>query len=302
MTVAAEARPRLSIVVAAWHGAAELARCLAALDAAGAADDSEIIVARNWEGAEAAALAARYPRVVHVALADATVPRLRAAGLARARGDVIAFLEDHAAVVPGWARAVIRAHGQGHAAVGGPVANAPGSSALDWAAYFYDYGRYAPPCGPAVATQLSGINSSYRRDSLEALGNAIGEGIHEDRLQAALQARGETFFLDPDAAVVQHGHHTAVGATTQAFHLARGFAARRAAGTSVLARTVRTVGSAMLPAVMLWRVSRRALVAPGLRLRLFRALPWLAVLVASWSLGEAMGYAVGAGRSEEHWR
>ena len=296
-------RPPLSVVVAAWHDAPTLARCLDALRGDGALERAEVIVVRNFDDAESAAVAARHPRAVHLVLArSATVPQLRAAGLARSAGEHVAFIEDHAAVAAGWSGALLRAHAAGHAVVGGPVANDADASALEWAVYLYDYGRYAPPCASGSVTQLSGINCSYTRDTLHTLGELLTAGVHEDAVQSALRARGCQLFLDAEAVVVQRGHHTAVGATTQAYHLARGYAARRRTPMGRGARAARALGSALLPFVMLSRIGRRSLGAPGLRKPLLRAFPWLAMLVGSWSLGEAIGYAAGAGHSDAHWR
>lgn len=46
----------------------------------------------------------------HIATDDPDFMRLRACGLAEARGDVVAIGEDHAFPAEGWARAVLRAH------------------------------------------------------------------------------------------------------------------------------------------------------------------------------------------------
>ena len=72
---------------------------------------------------------------------DTTVPTLRAAGLAAAKGNVVAFLEDHCVCVPGWRDAIMAAHDLPVDAVGGRVDLAPGGRPLDWAVYFFTITR-----------------------------------------------------------------------------------------------------------------------------------------------------------------
>ncbi len=133
------------------------------------------------------------------------MPELRKAGLGHATGDVVAFLEDHATVVPEWADALRTGYARGdRLAVGGPVAQADGKSSVDWGAYLFDYGRFMPPTRGGNVRDLSGLNMSFSRALLSTLGAVLEKGVVEGPLHEALAARGVTPYLSPSAIVIQN--------------------------------------------------------------------------------------------------
>jgi hypothetical protein len=289
--------PALSVVVAAWNGAATLRRCLASLHRqAGVRGRVEVVVARCFDAAADAL--AEPPGIVDLRLPEKTrAPSLRAAGLVRSRAPVVAFIEDHCTCEPGWAAALLRAHAEGHTAVGGPVEQADGAGRLDWAVYFYDYGRYMPPCEAGAVAQLSGLNMSFARPVLdETLGRQPG-AVFEAEVQSEMRRRGHGLWLEP-AAVVEHGaHRPAREAVSQAYGLARGYASRRLAGHSRARRAAYAAASAVLPVVLAARIVAGVLHKRRRRVALLLALPWLAILLLAWSAGEASGYLDGDGQS-----
>ncbi len=304
-----------SVVVAAWSGTDALARCLAGLVPQLGAGD-EVVVARNFLDSSADTFAdavsarlAADPRVRIVQCASGTnVPRLRAAGLAVSRGDLVAFLEDHAEPLAGWRNAIVTAFGShtGVAAVGGPVAPSERSSALDDAVWFYDYARFAPPQPSAIAVTLSGVNVAYTRAALtDALGHDprfVEDGLHEASVERILVAAGARFWMAGDAVVRVARRETPGRAISLAFALARGFAARRAAGSGLSLRTARVLASPIVLLVLFVRSARHAWRVPTLRGRFIRAAGWLLLLQGAWSAGEGVGGCLGAGDSDTRWR
>ncbi len=162
--------------------------------------------------------------------------------------------------------------------------------------YFYDYGRYMPPCAAGPVEQLSGLNMSFKRDLLAATLGASSVGIFEAELQAELRRRGRLLYLEPVAVVTHRGHRGAGEAMAQAFRLARGYAGRRLAGASGLRRGAYGAGSLLLPAILGARIVAATLQKRRHRGALLGALPWLAVLLAAWSAGEVAGYLAGPGQ------
>ena len=293
---------RLSIVIAAWTGGDELHRCLRSLGSQIDAADDEIIVARNFRGEPGAALLPAGTPVRDIVLAGATVPRLRAAGLAAASGTVVAFLEDHCVCAPGWRAAIVEGHDARVVGVGGPVDLAPGGSPLDWAVYFYDYARFAPPMRPEYADSLSGANMSWTRSFLSSLGSLLRDEVRETAVTRECRLRGLAMRRSP-AAIVTHGKRNTAGrAVRLAFALARGYASDRAARTGLIRRLAMAGATVLLPALLAGRIVAATLRSRRHVARLVAASPWLIVLLASWSLGEAVGYAAGAGASHLQWR
>jgi glycosyltransferase involved in cell wall biosynthesis len=83
-------RPKLSVVIAAWNNARLLQQCLTSLQEQVEAVDPEIIVASNFGEESAAQIKLLFPRVQYIRLAEsATVPQLRAGGIAAARGEIV---------------------------------------------------------------------------------------------------------------------------------------------------------------------------------------------------------------------
>jgi len=224
-----EARPalRASIVIAAWNGEASLDRCLASLTAQAA--DAEVIVVANTDDGAMARIRARFPFVQAVpGHAGSTVPVLRAAGIAAANGEVVLLAEDHCTFGATWCAEHMNAQNAGHRVVGGAVENvAP--DRLAWAVYFFDYGRYMLPATAGPVRALSGANVSYRKSVLDQIAGNFRHGFWESFAHAELHARGfELYFLP--SAVVYHQKRYRLGALIdQFFHMARAFAAKRAA-------------------------------------------------------------------------
>lgn len=201
----AVAWPSVSVVVCTRNGAATIRRTL---DALWRLDypEYEVIVVDDGSTDDTAALVAKHPvrllRMTHGGLS-----RARNAGLASARGDVVAFVDDDAYPDPHWLRhLVVTLRGGGHVGVGGP--------------------NFAPPdCGPVArcvaaapggprpvlltdteAEHLPGCNMAFVRARL------VEAGGFDPRFHAAgddvdvcwrMRERGWTLGYSP-AAVVWH--------------------------------------------------------------------------------------------------
>ncbi len=298
-------RPRsLSAVVAAWNGPKLLRACLKSLAIARARGEFEVIVAvpagRGFE--ELITLEFPWAAAVTVAAAP-TVPALRKAGLTRATGELVAFLEDHATVVPEWAEALLAEYALGDRdAVGGPVAQAAGRSSVDWAAYLFDYGRFMPPRPGGPVRDLSGLNMSFSRPILDSMGAVFDDGVFEGPLYAELVRRGTTPYLSPSAIVIQNREYPRRQTLLSFFYLGRGYAGRRIEKTRWAARLVRAATCVALPAVLLWRILSTVLPKGQDTGRVLRSLGYLSLITISWSIGEFVGYVAGSGDSDSRWR
>lgn len=300
MTVAAKS---LSVVVAAWNDPSLLRACLHSLAAATQHAKFEVIVAspagRGFEGV----LATEFPQVMALTVgATPTVPELRKAGLDRATGDIVAFLEDHAAVAPEWAGALLAAYASAdRAAVGGPVAQGSGLSTMDWGAYLFDYGRFMPPHAGGEVRELSGLNMSFSRALLESL-DVLRAGVIEGPLLAELARRHVKLYLSPSAIVNQNKTYALGETLVSVYHLGRGYAGRRLEQAPITARVVRAVACALLPVVLLWRVLAAVLPKRQHTRRVMSSLGFLSLITLSWSIGECVGYLRGSGDSDSRWR
>lgn len=291
--------PRLSIVIAAWNGADALGRCLESLGNVSA--ETEVIVVSNSSLREA--FESQFPQVRFLRQKDtATVPELRTSGVLTSSGGIIAVTEDHCRFAPHWSEQVVLAHEDPAPAIGGPVDNLRVDRALDWAVYFYDYGKFMPPVDEGPARELSGANVSYKRAPLMAEAECFRGGFFEPFVHQAMIERHGGLRLDSRPVVFHDKGYRFGEAVQQAYHLAKSYAAKRVRHTGKLRRWTLAVGAPvlfiLLPARIIgtvWRKKQRIK-------ELIRSLPYLLVLTGSWALGEIRGYFVGEGASANRWR
>jgi hypothetical protein len=215
---------------------------------------------------------------------------LRAHGLASARGDIIGLLEDHARPDAQWCARVTDAHRDPYAAVGGAIENAI-DRPLNWAVYFCDFGRYQNPVPEGESTIASDANVSYKRSALEAIRPVWQESFHETAVNWALTSRGEKLALSPAIVVYQHREGLRLGgAIKERYIWGRSYAASRVKILGGIGRLIRIFLAALLPGVLLLRMSRNVLKKGRCRLSFAKAFPLTVLLTICWSVGEFMGY------------
>lgn len=293
---------KLTVVVVAWTGREPLRLCLRSLLSQVHPEEDEIIVARNFADDDGRPVHAEFSTVTDFRFArDMTVPKLRAAGFAAAKGNVIAFLEDHCVCVPGWRDAIMSAHELSVDAVGGPVDLSSGGLPLDWAVYFYDYSRFAPPLKTGPVPVLSGANMSFKRKFLVELGTVLQDGVTEVTLEQESRRRGASIHMAGGAAVIHGKRHSAENAISLAFALARGYASQRVHGKGRIERLVFACATPVLPILFMGRILGSILRARHNVIRFAIASPWLIVLLYAWSFGEFAGYLAGKGDSDRKW-
>jgi len=292
--------PKISVVIAAWNGAGAVRACLASLARQAVDCDAEVIVAANFP---AAPLEFEYLWVRVLALAEeATVPMLRAAGVAAARGEIVALAEDHVRFDSAWCREILAAHELPHGVIGGSIDNAAGGSAVDWAMYLRDYAAFMPPNEPGTVAALSAANVSYKRAALGTVAALLADGFHETAVHEALAERGEALYLAPAALVIHDRRYPLGEALARCYHSARSYAARRVRGGPTWRRLAYAVGALVLPVLLPARtiaVTRRKRRHAS---ELWRAFPALLAVQLAWSVGEVFGYAAGEGESGARWR
>jgi hypothetical protein len=172
--------------------------------------------------------------------------------------------------------------------------NAQRGRAVDWAAWFAEYGFFAPERKdpPGAAPLLTGANVAYARSVAGEVAAWARRGDWEDVAHARLAAQGRVLRFVPDAVVFQNARYRLGAFCADRFAHGRDFARTRYAGAAGSpGRWMRLALSPVLPFVLAARVARAA---ASTRLGPFlRALPATLTFLAAWSLGEAEGYANG---------
>ena len=289
--------PALSVVVASVNGWDLLGPTLAALDAQPERDRMEVVVVDAVGGETRARIRAHRPAVHLIAVDERLpIPRLRYLGVRASWGAVVAIVEDHVAVAPGWAAALLEAHRGPWGAVGGAVENGRGGP-VNWAAFFCEYTPYMRPVAEGEHADLPGNNIAYKRPHLLRHAAVLDEGKWESWINDRLRADGVPL-ASTNRAVVRHIKPFGLREfLAQRFHFARSYAGMRRGDWSRARRLLYGVGALALPAVLLARIGRTALRKRRHLLQLATCLPLVVLFLTVGAVGESLGYLCGAGSS-----
>jgi hypothetical protein len=269
----------LSVVVVSIAGSAHRDRAVEALRLQSPEGPHEVLVMGREEGR--------------------TVPERRACGVAAARGDVVAIIEDTCVPAPGWAHALRLAHARGEAVIGGAVIPAPGLSGASVAAFLVEFGAYLPAAG-GPTRHVAGCNFSYARALLEQERAAWRDGLYETFLNEQLAGRGAPVLFEP-AALVLYGAATPLPAAVRdRFHHGRTYGGLRYRGRRAAGLAHAALAPFLVP-LMAWRTARAIARAGEAGRRLWNAYPLTIPLIAAWAAGELIGAAAGPGGSTERW-
>lgn len=293
----------ISVVVASNRDRALLDACLESLVPQCSDARAELIVARAADngGRELEALRACYPGVIVVGVGPgAGIPELRGTGMAAAHGRVVALTEDHCLPAADWVARMASHADDGADVVGGGMDNARQRRAVDWGAYFSEYGFFdahrTRDTAAGGVPLLTGANVAYARAVTADVAAWMRSGDWENVVHARLAARGCTLRFDAAARVAQNRSYGFAAFCRDRYEHGRDYARTRLAeerrGTAARAAMLATI-----PALPLLLTSRVARAAARVRPRAFlRALPATFAFLTAWSVGEAIGYLRGPAR------
>lgn len=289
--------PLVSVVVASSRSADLLAACLDSLIDQCRWARAELIVARPADAENADAIFAARPSVrVVVTPSGTSVPMLRATGMRTATGDIVALTEDNCVADPNWVVALVRGIAAGGDVVGGGVDNGKHRRAVDWAAYFAEYGVYSSSRaeGSVPKELIAAANVAYSRAVVDQVIEWAALGEREYLAHRRLGASGREFRFVRTAAVQQNASTAFWSFCVDRYEHGRDYARHRLVEEDGVNRWMRLLSCPLLPAVLTARIAR---VAGPTRVGAFtRALPATLVFMTAWSLGEAAGYLRGAVR------
>ena len=233
--------------------------------------------------------------------AETTVPQLRTQGIHYATGEIVALTEDHCIFDDHWCSEIIKAHESSYPVIGGSVENASCKRLLDWAVYFYDYGRYMLPNQGGIVDALSGNNVSYKRYLLKKMEDSFNKGFFETFMHWKLKQEGQPLLLVPSAILYHKKSYKIREAVTQCYYHGRSFGGMRISNSTILKRILFILVSVPLPVLLPSRIAYRIL-KKGRHIReLILSFPCLVLLMAVWSYGEFCGYVFGEGDSSAKW-
>lgn len=268
----APALPRISVVIPTFRRPTDLRRALVSCQGQLGipVDQFEVVVVDNCpDGTAKATVDALSPhsplRLRYESEPTAGVSAARNTGVARARGELIAFLDDDEEAEPGWLAALVAAQqASGSDAVFGAVLGKfDGPSRAGAALHEKEMSRLFPePAGPVPAKRIAGLgsgNSLFRRacfSGAEPFDLSLGlVGGEDSALIRKLRSEGRQLAWCPQARVTEFFNENRL---TMRFLLKRRFSAGQV-------RTSLTVmpGGSIKAETLIWMMVGAAQVALG---------------------------------------
>ena len=231
-----------------------------------------------------------------------TFGALRARAVAEARAPVVAFVEEHVRVRPGWASALVAAHREAWAAVGAVAENAnPGVGRSDVNGLM-SYGLFYPPATRGEVAVLPGNNSSFKRDVLLSYGPRLaGLLANDNTLFAVLRRDGYRLLLEPQA-VFGHLNETTLASAARGYffyHRCYGPGRARELGWGPCRRAAYVALAPLIPFYFAVRFGRLLARRRSPLLGTFlRGLPHVLAAQLAAACGQAVGLVRGPGDAE----
>ena len=145
--------PRLSVIVVSCNAEDTIGRCLSALQNQETDEDYEVILVDSSDDDATANVARRFPEVLLYRFSDRKFPgHARNLGIARARGEILAFTDADCISDRSWVGEILRAHDDPYPVIGGTIDNGNPESYVGWAYYFCELSQWMPgtPAGPMI--------------------------------------------------------------------------------------------------------------------------------------------------------
>lgn len=284
--------PRLSVVLA----------CDGALDRIG---DRVEAIARACRGRTAELIVAR-SRDMSVALPDATIPArvatadsalvpvLWGAGIAAARGAVVALTTTQFRVREDWARRLLAPFDDaGVVGAGGSMAVADDAGALTRAVFLIRYSEHMARPGAPPPRDIAGDNAAYRREAVLDVCPDVARGFWEVDAHRLMRARGGRIAHVPEAVAEFHPDLSMAEMLANRFVHGSHFGAYRVSALR-WPRWRAVAVTPFVPLVLIARILGRVRRAGGPVPSTLALLPAMVPLLAAWAAGEARGAISGA--------
>lgn len=295
--------PLMSVVIVVGSQRQRAERCLQSILEQNLIDHLEVLVMDCAAPDTPPLVGTDHPIVRVFRLSPQTLDsQAHAQAMRLARAEIVAFIEEHCIAFPGWAEALVKAHGGPWAGVGGEVRSDNRGAGVSDAEALLNYGFWMPPAIAGESQLLPSRNSSYKREVLLNYGDRLEVLLRcETVLQRMLRKEGYRLFVAPDAKIA-HIDDTTLASMVKGYYLFHRCLAATRAQVFNWSKAKRVTWVALIPLYPFVRIFllfvflvRRH---PRLLALFFRGLPAIlaAQFYAAW--GQAMGLILGMGDAE----
>lgn len=227
---------------------------------------------------------------------------LRAQAVRSARGEAVAFVDDHTLVCDGWLSALIHDFDEGYAGVSAvPTFERPGEGVSAILALMHYMGFERMTTRQEVAG-LPGHNSAYRREALLSFGDELPDLLScEMLLEQRLRTRGLKLLVDPAAGFVHLNIVSAHDLYQVCYLRDRVFSAMRArlSGWGLGRRLAQLAAAPVMPVIRLAKAVRHLRQVDPARLAVLRRYAVVFLISQLYAgVGLGMGAVFGAGDAD----
>jgi hypothetical protein len=295
--------PEMSVLLAVGERRDRAVRALASVLAQSAVDRLEILLLDCAPGDPPPLPGSDHPAVHTIRLPpDILFSTAKAHAVRIASAPVVAFLEEHCRVYPGWAEALIEAHRGPWAGVGAEVHVGNPGVPISHLVAVINYHPWLPPARRAEHGMLPGHNSSFKRDRLLAYGDELEDLLRaEIVLHGRLCRDGHRLLLEPAARFAHWNESSLWSIALGRFLWNRCYGPSRARtfGWSAVRRLVYVVATPLIPFYALAKIARTlSHTRPELLRTVLRWLPHFLAAHLATAAGQAVGLLFGRGDAE----
>ena len=236
----------------------------------------------------------RYPWVRFIQ-ADKAIPGgyFRNIAVKHARGEFLAFFEDHVIVHSHYLKNLVSAFDKGYDIVGGSVANGNPKTISSWVQYFCEYHKWLPCQKEGLRHDLPGSNFSCTRHALQELGAFSQERYKlESHFFHKARKSGFPLYFAPEVQTSHFNKNRAMFFSRKRFQYGRLYAARR--GFSLPMRFLYTFLSPLIVILEYVRILNHARCHTTYLKKFLLCTPQLLLTLFIWMGGECLGYLFGA--------
>jgi hypothetical protein len=222
---------------------------------------------------------------------DALIPELWRDGIVAAHGDIVAILTAHCIPNKDWMSVALSLDMRRYAAYGGAIALGPNANAVGAAIHLLRYAGVSPPQTVRELDNLAADNAVYHRGDILACDDLLPLGFWEPSYHARFRQAGRRMAMQPNLTCTHKNQYTPFEFMAQRRRHGRVFGRMRAQEQPYAKRIIMLLLSPLSFFIFGAKLTYNIARTPAIRPDFFRAAPWLAVFLASWSWGECRGYA-----------
>lgn len=243
-----------------------------------------------------------YPNVTYEAVArESTLGQLQKRAVLTVDSEVIAFIEEHVIVPPGWIRESLRAHAMGYTGVSGSFI--PGNPAHHWARIGFQitYGDYMFSHESGETVNIPADNSSFIREKLLKLEPDLELLFNTDvLLTRRLADEGERLYRVGNLRLKHSNESSLLGAWTSLFYWNQMYISNLVITEhwTLFYRALRFLATPLVPFIRTWKALRHAVGNSADLKQLLIDTPSIFVLSFGPAAGVAAGLLFGCQNSE----